>query len=472
MLALTIAALSILFFSCGNGSPSLSKKKLQALFSENDTSLISKNAGSVSGLFDISQMDIPYGIKYEENRTINSGNPPVVIDLSSSKLNTKELDVKQLFSSMEFVSLKHPFADSAMFLYNTQIHQKHENYWMSVTKSTNVIFTGSHILTSDIFGINCFNADGSFSHAVCKNQFDKTIDTKNKLIDIDMTSFKGHNSEFLSNNHIIAHNYFNFVDKEYKRVFHDLKNKKSTEVDYRPKQAVPIAVIVDKDYWIGEYYTHNNNPVMLCSFGMQGDTLCEFSHSEIINKMPTKSYPTPLSSTFYFYNGIFTYNHAYNDTVFRMTGANRLTPAFVMNWGDYKVDINDYVHGKSAGKMTLKKWIETPMHILLYLYHELENGMYYYAYFDKQLKQVFIHAKTTEWNHNELINNSLPGGLPISFKGLVATNGKYIAAYTKELLNEIIGSKSFASLSEDNKTAVQEQYNKLNDDELLVMILQ
>jgi hypothetical protein len=101
----------------------------------------------------------------------------------------------------------------------------------------------------------------------------------------------------------------------------------------------------------------------LTSTTIYGDTLCKFNDYNQPTLAPELR-KVSLFSNIYRMNGQVTLRKTGNDTVFRVVPPNRFLPAYVMQWGEYKPDINQHAAGSTLeGKFVLSGWIETPRFI-------------------------------------------------------------------------------------------------------------
>ena len=239
---------------------------------------------------------------------------------------------------------------------------------------------------------------------------------------------------------------------------------------------------------------------------IKGDTLCMFYNYNSLAKPINRSYSSPENGTFYYYNDILTFRQPFNDTIFRMTSPNKLTAAYILDFGNYKPDVHTALTGDKSGKLIPCDWFETETFIIIIHTEGFDSPKnrrsksvsFFYSYYDKINKRLY-RIPYDNYPESFFISNDINDGIPFLFdnvsinNNLIATsikkeekynmlyfllnkslmNGsKLYTGYTKTLLEKIIKLNNFSSLPEIQQKKTQEMYEEMEDDELLVMIIE
>jgi hypothetical protein len=222
----------------------------------------------------------------------------------------------------------------------------------------------------------------------------------------------------------------------------------------------------------------------LTGVALYGDTLCKFNDYD----QPATFARVAVSSNIYRINGQVMLRKNYNDTVFRVIPPNRLVPAYVMQWGDYKPDINQYASGSDLdGKLVLRNWVET----LRYIFVEYTEGRAYvgrwaqgkvrhhWAIFDKTAKTLTHHLTSPIPAMREVkvgtmtVPNPIPAmfendiepvGMPFWPNGVNHKNEMYMT-FSREQIKDYISTGRYQN---DKLQAI---YNDLADDGFCIMIV-
>jgi len=148
-----------------------------------------------------------------------------------------------------------------------------------------------------------------------------------------------------------------------------------------------------------------------------------------------------------------------------------LTPAYVMNWGEYKPDISEHVAGSALeGKLVFRNWVETPRFIFI---HYTEGRDYparreqgsvkdHWAIYDKTAKTLTHHA--TSEARALMENNVEPFGMPFWPEG-VNHKGEMYMLFSKETLKRIIEKGM------NRNDRLQVIYENMSDEEICIMIV-
>jgi hypothetical protein len=176
---------------------------------------------------------------------------------------------------------------------------------------------------------------------------------------------------------------------------------------------------------------------------------------------------------------VFTIRQAYNDTIYRLKSVSELQPAYILNFGKQRLDIQTALYGDKAGKLIPNDWLEANDFILFVYtenydcYNTRENGAvkFFYSYYDKKKKQLYrIPAKG--FFDDYWIKNSLEKGIPFTTERLQTHNALIYASYSKVQLENMLKDKQFSSVPVAQQEQIRALADDMMEDELLVMILE
>jgi hypothetical protein len=169
---------------------------------------------------------------------------------------------------------------------------------------------------------------------------------------------------------------------------------------------------------VGNQSILNNNNLSITT--IHGDTICRFIDFNLseIERLRRTTNTVHVPSNIYRIHGQTMLQVRHNDTVFRVTPPNRLSPAYVINWGQYKPDVIEHTLGSALeGKLILRDWVETPRFIFIH-YTEgrdsrlREQGKYkeYWAIFDKTANTLTNHVTSERQPTQRVLHFVRPDG--------------------------------------------------------------
>jgi len=195
-----------------------------------------------------------------------------------------------------------------------------------------------------------------------------------------------------------------------------------------------------------------------------------------------------------------TIRQAFNDTVYRVTSPSRLLPAYILNFGAYRADIQTFFRGNLSDKLLPGTWKESDRYILfasdkllpgtwkesdryiLFAYTQNRdthtnrregNVKFFYSYYDKRSRQLYHFSEDTAIPENEtFMQNPVPDALPFIFSYIDVDDNQLRVCYSKKRLEDIINHKDFASLHPEQQNKLKTIQNELEDNEVLIMILE
>jgi hypothetical protein len=211
----------------------------------------------------------------------------------------------------------------------------------------------------------------------------------------------------------------------------------------------------------------------------KGDTLSVFRNYNPFPEPKKSGYTNPDKAFIYYLDNKLNIRQPYNDTIYRVVSEQKLQPAYVMNFGKQRLDIQTALYGNKAGKLIPYTWLEAKDFVLITYTENYDcpnnrnNGSvkFYYSYYDKKDGRLY-QLPSGGFPEEYLIKNSIEGAIPV-IGDLAKTDSKSLSvAYTKAQLGNIIKSKNFKSLSQEQQSNLQSQYDGLSQQEMLVMILE
>ena len=433
----------ILIMACGKSKrPGLSDKELFAQKETTDTLKQSINDS------DTATYVVPPGIKFKESRAIDPANPPVVLDIANRKLNIRKFNLGDYYSKVRYIKLKHPMpASEGNFLLDASYYATMKNGAMSGSGLCSTFnFKKDSIIAGDrFFGFYSYDNEGNFLHTLKTYDFPKAYDAVQNKISYDYDDYMRAMEEGSTNG----------------------RNNNRFWVDDKTRGS----------YVYNRRDTFSND--FLFTFDLKGDTLCRFRN---YNPKPNKKgLPISWNDTpnMYFYDGKVNIRQSMNDTVYRMTAPKRLVPAYVLNFGRYKLDIS--LAEDFSNKFFPDKWIETDKYVLFTYNKDRDfpnnrakgNVKFFYSYYDKKSRQLYHFSEGTTIPEEELfIENPLPGSLPFMLSYVDITDNQLRAFYSKKRLEELIKNKEFASLPSEQQNKLKTIQNELGESEVLIMILE
>ena len=440
---LSIILIFLFLAACGKSrKPGLSDKDL---FVQQETS----DTLPALDFSDMETYEIPPGIKYTESRAVDPANPPVVIDIANRKLNIKKFDLSDYYTQVRYVKLKHPMpATEGNFLFDAEYHVSYEQGAGSGSGvcSQFYFFKDSIVAGDPFFGFYSYDNEGNFLDTVRTYDFPKVYD--------------------------VSQNTISYHESDYRRAMEKAgstnRNNNRFYVDDKTRAS----------YVYNRADTLNEN--FLFTFGLKGDTLCRFRN---YNPKPDKKgapIGNPPSVKIYYCEGIFTIQQAMNDTVYRMTAPNRLVPAYVLNYGPYKLEIS-LTFDDFPKKFFPDIWKETDKYILFTYNRNYDsknnrkNGLvtFFYSYYDKRSQQFYHFCEESVIPKEEFfIENPVPDALPFMISYANIEEKSLWVCYNKRRLEAIIKNKGFASLSPEQQNKLKTLQNELDDSEVLIMILE
>jgi hypothetical protein len=426
------------------------------------------------------------GLAYKEDRSVNPSSPPVKIDIAGNLDNYTAAKLSDICSEITYVRMA-PVPDTTI-----PADLKFRYFMMD-----------NYIVATNLYGIHLYAKDGKYIRRIVKNEmtgvevtpdrikfwFDYTMKGGTSVIGV-----KGNSLFYNYSDNITGQKYIMEYDCSSSQIIPDYKfdpenpdrisGVGNISIDLNHGNTIPPPPRKHQGMFSGShdafYYeasTHildadsYTSPVrdgknMLVVLNNQGDTLSKFTLKEkLVNYTKTLQRGTD-GGTQYEENGSLYLRPAFNDTVFRITSPNRMTPVYVLNLGSYKVSKQQGVDPdfKLTGKIIPGDWAETRNYIFMTFTKDdydcpntrkNKTVKIYHALFSKQSGELTI-MKGDPYNYSPVIlENNIDGGVPVwpAFY-MVSKNGEImISLKGKELKDRI-------KLSEFRQSAADEQKKK------------
>ncbi|MBK7131478.1 MAG: DUF4933 domain-containing protein [Bacteroidales bacterium] len=232
-------------------------------------------------------------------------------------------------------------------------------------------------------------------------------------------------------------------------------------------------------------YPVHDDKNMLVVINYQGDTLSEFTRREkLVNYTKSLMRGTDGGSQ-YEENGSLYVRPAFNDTVFRITPPNRMTPVYILNLGSYKVTKKQGVDPdfKLTDKIIPGDWAETRKHIFMTFTKDdydcpntrkNKTVKIYYAIFYKE-SGILKVIKGDPFNYApEILDNNIDGGVPVwpAFYS-ISKNGEILVSLKGKDIKRRIKSKEYrqSSAPEHKKMELEKLAASVSESEDILMII-
>jgi hypothetical protein len=404
----------------------------------NDTALFPWRAARDTGYV------APAGAAYTEIRAIDPATPPVIIDIAGNLENKKAFKLSDMASSVRYVYLQQP-PD------------------IKITIINDIVSDDEHLFVRALEGLFCFSPEGLYLYTMVVNETEKEPFGNSWLFrtisgcygNIDLLNgrlmYRTHRDGSLREGTVEAHlNVFDVKELDAQMRF-NVQSSELRESGVKPaywRRLDPKNGMGGEFLWMDDHSLFINKEAGLISASLYGDTLCKFNNY-VFPTIAREARRISFSSHIYRMDGNMMLHKKPNDTVFRVTPPNRLMPAYVMNWGDYKPDINQHAAGSALeGKLVLGGWLETPRYIFIdytegrdYPIRRREGKVKdHWAVYDKTAKTLTHHNRTIEQGGIE--NDIDPVGVPFWPKG-INHNGEMYSIVFKNSIKRYIETGLF-----------------------------
>ena len=417
------------------------------------------------------------GIKYPEMRKIDTQSPPVMVNIEQPAEN-KELDLNQYYTQVEFVKITHPLSEKGIaFLGNSSVNTTYEQgASFSSGINSQVFLTQDKLISGDnFFGYHCFDKQGNYIYTIVEKEELPEFDVKANTA----SYFWNQSTEMIAlsvcdENCVITKRKFSAGDGTFS--FHNI-NKQTNYLTRPISNNFPVLLSPETYAEYVYHPTYKNQTPLLIVFDIKGDTLSQFMNYNPLADIGRGNYTNPENSDFYRYGNRLTMRQAYNDTVYRVS-ADKLTPAFVLNPGSKKADVQTALKGDKKGKIFIEKLLETDDFLFVVHTEDYDSPnnrksgavKFFYSYYDKKAGKRYS-IPSGVFPEVFALQNSNTDAIPLMLSNATVYNDKLYSSYTKRQLKETMESDAFASFPPVQQEKLQSFHNEMTDYELLIMIL-
>lgn len=419
------------------------------------------------------------GVKYKGVRKADPSDPPVVFDFTTS-VPEKKFDLSSYCSEVEYIKLGHPMAGEGVgFIGGKDVRIIYPSgSGMQTDFISKVFITGEYIVAGDPYGgYHCYDASGKYVYTLyvpekLPDYGEHIITVRKDTTAMELATLSVHNDMAL----ILSAKGWNKRFGELN--CHNFKDRSVYVRPYSERGGQPF--VYDSAVFITySYHPVWASPVFISSLDMKtGDTLSVFKN---YNPKPlTDQYlyvESPDNSMLGYYNGKLSVRQAYSDTVYRVETPSVLEPAYVMNFGDKRMNIQTDYYGDRSGRLIPVKWLETDKFVYIG-YTEGENTeanrqegkvKFFNCYYDKADKKLY-RMPGNEAFDKMLFESSSVNAIPVLADNARYACGKVYTVYSKSKLESVIDSENFARLPKAQQKKLRSLYEDLGSGELLLVV--
>ena len=346
-------------FSCkGNQS-----KSNNISVTENEEEMLSKQEGTG----EVNKTTyFTEGRRYEEIRQADPNNPPEVIDIIGNRTNPSvKIRLSQLFDKIEYVVIKQT----------------------PDTLRGKPIVCSNHIYMMDpIRGIAQFDRQGNFIQYICNSFFPYT-DEGNGMLTVNRKQYEisyGATDIYWNESQL----YYKYEDRPNKKVFimeidDTFQNIETSGFEYdndndKLRLGTVICELSDTirnvKYLGGSILVSAQNAKRIQEtkfftvMSVKGDTICSFQDFDPIKDYHRGTMRNPDSGDFYLLNGVYNIRQSYNDTVYTFLPPNRLSPKYILDFGDMGIKSSNEgidIGIRLENKLLCPKLLESDKHLFI-----------------------------------------------------------------------------------------------------------
>ena len=413
---------------------------------------------------------------------------PAIIDIAGNLENRKEFRLSDFGSSVQYIRLQPPAGIELRSIRNTFISSE------------------ELIIVNDWYGLFVFSANGEYLRTLVSNKWeDAGIPAPGGGVGFRQTDGILNNVDFLNGTLFYRTRQWASMDAGITDVQLNIIDIESLPENAPPtfQRELPFNIIgtenlseniqptfqreldpgrdgrgtwmlIDDNSFLAIVNNAVGVPALTARLIHCGDTL--FTINNYRQPNITGGIMTSSTSTFYRFDGNVMMQIAHNDTVFALIPPNRLEPAFIMNWGEFKPDMNRLANGATEeDKFVLQRWVETQRHIFIEYTEgrifparwEENNIPRHLAVFDKETKTLSHHtAPTLPVIPIPLMfeNDIDPVGMPFFPQG-VNHRGEMFMVFGKLQVQQQIATGKF-----DN-SRLQALYNRMEEGSFYLMVV-
>ncbi|MFC0875272.1 hypothetical protein ACE01N_01690 [Saccharicrinis sp. FJH2] len=335
---------------------------------------------------------LPKGFRFKEDRNVEQGNMPKIINIAKKPTDTVSLVLSDVVKSVEYIRLD-PIPDSTN-LRNGTFSAK---------------LTSKYIIVYGVSGIYLYNRDGKFLKPIIQNEI-KNMGIENMYRGV-RTSWSSGNLFYrgqVGEVWVLGDNlYYTTVDFEKQKYSYRQYNLETpgstitlpTSVERIPPElpgkeiarltkgqagsfqnrftSVATTIPLGEHIFINvpSAWSTASKGTNLVMYGPGNDTICKFSNNNTVQNYPhTLISRGDTRNRRYFFNGQLFIYPMFSDTVFKVILPNKLIPEYVFDFGEYKPTPNEYFSpGELSGKIYLSSDIVETSNKIFFEYFDIDG---------------------------------------------------------------------------------------------------
>ncbi|MBN1819097.1 MAG: DUF4933 domain-containing protein, partial [Prolixibacteraceae bacterium] len=433
---------------------------------------------------------LPSGFRFQEDRSADPKNPPVIIDISGTNENTRNFTLSDVSSAIKYIRLETP-PDSTLLWFHPRLY----GLMPSVKSDDN------HLIIQGLYGVAQFTMNGKFQEAIWKNESGINVSPEfvywnpQELFgvtpDNPVSLFKGNL-------------YLRFQDGkrgEVQVVSQKIKNNMVLQnPSNRPESGIdtlsgdrllsiseefisknyPKIFGLEQNCWAGihDTWTAVNNRSSFIVFNNKGDTLCAISNPHHIKNWSKSLARAGEPFTYYFKNQL-TYLGQYSDTLFRFIPPNRLLPVYIFDFGEDKVNFLEGIDPDSDLSQKLMLYSIFEINDYIFIRYTRNNASpqnmrnqsvtFYNSIFNKADKKLYHFPEHSFSPQN--LKNDIDGGISF-WPEFITPEGNMMMVTTGQKIKQYINSEEFKTktLPEAQRQKQIEMASELGNTDVIVMI--
>jgi hypothetical protein len=405
------------------------------------------------------------GFRSKEDRSVDPAHPPVTIDIAGNLNNLKNIKLSDIASEITYVRMQ--AVPDSMF--------------SRVMKFRYYLFS-DNIVAINPGGILLYSKDGKYINTIVKNKTTGINVDAEWIFVTGTNTFIGAGTSIWSNGKSFFYNYRNSINGQEYMMEYDLSKThivplKQFEpenpdqilglgeiaIDINPDKRKPvwkykiapelISWGMTRDYIyqsIGTFYLDKSTFAKeiertdkIAVLNNNGDTLSAFNGFEEGNTIRFEN-----DGKQFLWNNM-------NDTIFHVSGFNRIIPSRVVKLGQYKASLEQIreIGFDITGKIIPRSWAETKKSIFLILSKDAYDSpnnrknkkvKIYHAMYSKFSQQLWI-IKGDPYNYSpEILANDIDGGVPVwPLTYMIGNNGEILISLKGKELKDRVASDQF-----------------------------
>jgi len=484
------------------------KKLVNKILSEEDKlALEEENRLEQEKLLTDSLAMLPKGFRFEENRSVDPTNPPMVIDIANNLDSIRDISLSNVAKDIEYIRMQ-AISDTTI----------------AKDLKLKYYFMDNYIVASNLYGIHLYSKKGEYIQLVVKNELTGIkLDVDKNRISIYCSKYShkgGRNNVWARGDHLF-YNYRNSLTGQNLIMDFDCSTQHisgNTQFDPEHPNAItglgkvcmdinnginkpekplyPNGMIMstidnfDKEFDvfnpdINTYITKLDDDKMLGILSSKGDTLASFRKLEQVRNYTKSQMRGTDFGTQYEKGGDFFLRTDFNDTIFQVIPPNYLQPKYVLNLGQYKVSKQVGVDPglKLDGKIIPMSWADARDYIFMTFSKDnydcprnrrkKDVKIYHALYSKKDQKFEIVKAEPTNY-YPDLLPNDIDGGLAVWPEAyMINKRGEIMVSLKgKELKNHVQSSefKNSKSVLAKKESLAQFANRCSNQDDILMIV--